>query len=316
MAQPTTFGPPKAIQRKVSVPRMVVGAVSAGVAFIPGVGGAASGAISHGMDRVGNQMEAQQEIKSRAIYYQDQVRATLGMAPGTKVNVSDYIQASRMNPMLGITVKEVKNDLSKKNRESMLINGGVAAAGLVGMGGVARLGADATTAVKVGAHAIDIGKTLAGGFAGSQLAAVFHKKHVSVQEVGERIHNCLLEAEHKGMPLTQAVPANLVFLLRIAQDDATAKEIEQHYGKPFHQMNEAEQAVVMNSYPALTNAVTSEANALGQKLIQPQELMASAPNLNAGASRFSSGRTTVSGSFRDRLAAQRATVSATTTGIA
>ena len=293
--------PPTAIQRNISVPLVVVGVVSAAVAFIPGVGGGLSGLISHGLDRVRNSGKANNEMKLRANYYQDQVRAELGYSADRPVNVQDFMLASQKNPLLLKARREVELERNKENRESGMMNAGVAAAGLIGAGGVARLGADASKMAKMGALAVDAGKGLAGGLAGTTMAGMFSKNEVSSQEVMERIHNCMLEAQQKNMP--NAVMPNVVFLLRVSQDEKLGKEIKQQYSKPFHKMNDAEQGVVMNTYSALTNAVTSEAHALNQGIMPPQELMARAPNLNAAASRYAgAGR---SGSFAQDIQARR-----------
>ncbi len=299
--------PPKVIQRKLNPVLITLAVASAGIAFIPGIGGALAGSISHGVDRVRNQGKANDEMKARAGYYRNQVASTLGIRPEA-VNVKDFMEASRINPMLLQARRDVELERNKENRDSALMNGGVAVAGIIpgvaGVAHVAKLAADGSKAAKTAIAVADGGKLLMGGLAGSALAASFGKEHVSPQEVIERIHGSIVEAEKNNMPLSQAVSPHVVFLLRVAQDDALGKEITQHYGKPFHKLSENEQALVMNAYPQLTNAVTSEANAVGNGIMPVQDLMARKPNLNAAASRYAGqGR---SGSFVSDVQSRRA----------
>jgi len=295
------------IQRKMNPVLITLAVVSAAVAFIPGIGGGVAGLISHGVDRVRNQGKAGDEMKLRANYYRDQVAATLGVRPEA-VNVKDFIEASKINPMLMSARKDVERERDKENRDSALMNGGVAVAGIIpGVAGIAHVGklvAEGSKMAKAAVVVVDGGKLLAGGIAGSALAASFGKDNVSPQDTIERVHACLMEAQSKGMPTANAVSPHLLFLLRVSQDEALQKEIKQNHGKAFHKLTESEQQVVMNSYPALTNAVKSEARAVGNGIIPVQDLMARKPNLNAGASQYANaGRM---GSFADQVTARRA----------
>lgn len=295
MAAPTVHSPRKPIVRRTSTAVWALMAISVGVAFIPVIGGAVAGAIAHGVDRIKNKWEAHDEIKLRANYYRNIVAARLGKDP-SKVTVGDFQLVAKSDPTFSKVIKDVEKKESEANRDSLLMNTGVAVAGIIpGLGGVAHLahlGAETGKAAKIGYNALGMARAAAGGMAGSALASIFKSDEVSAQEVVERIHGCILDAQDRGLDARKAVTPQLVFLLRVSQDPAFAEEIKRNFGggkHGFHQMNEAQQTQVMQHFPALANAATSEAYAVSTQMMTVQELAARAPNLNSNAAKYAIG---------------------------
>ncbi len=262
----------------------ITAAISIGVGLtiglIPVIGPAISGAVSHVVDRFSNHVKARRELDARADWYRNQIAATLGIDP-RKVKGKHLEQAAAMNPELAAAVRDVRREESKDNKLSVVANtavavipGGTVAKEVVG---AAKLLAGATHTAKI------LGATVAGGF----LVDWTTKSHLSAQEVIEGISGQLEAARAQGMDprsLTQVVTPQMVFLLRVAQDEALGKEIsENFFKKPFNQLNAQEQATVMQAYAPLANAATSEAYAVINNMMPVQELMATKPNLNGTA---------------------------------
>ena len=290
-----------------------VSVVTAAICFIPVIGNLgmiAASVISHVGDRIANGCKANDEIKLRANYYRNIVAAKLGMDPA-KVGVNEFLLVSRSDPTFNKIVQDVYATRDRANRESMLTNGAIAAVSTVAApaGEAIKLGAEAskiTTAVAHGAY--DIAKIGSGMLAGSAASSLFNKDKISAQEVVERIDQCLLDAQQSGKPMKGAITPQLVFLLRVAQDEAFADEIKQRFGKPYQKLEPEQQLLVMQSYPTLANAVTSEAYAVSNGMMTPQDLAAKAPNLNGTANQYAVG--TQNSSFVDALRAQRAQAAA------
>ena len=283
-----------------------VSVVAGALCFLPIFGGAVGGIISHMGDRVANSGRAHDEIKLRADYYRNVVAQKLGMDPA-KVGVKEFLTVARGDPTFGKVVKDIYDKRDNENRESALINTGVAVAGAVpipGLGGVAHLAAEASKVAKVGAHAVDLLKPGLGMLAGSKAASLFNKEKLVAQDVVERIDQCLLDAQQTGQPMKGAVTPQLVFLLRVAQDEAFAEEIKNQCGKPYQKLSPEQQVQVMQAYPALANAATSEAYAVSNAMLTPQDLAAKTPNLNSNANRYAVGAQ--NSSFVDTLRMQRA----------
>jgi hypothetical protein len=299
------LAPAKAINRKTSFILIGVGVVATAVTLIPGFGGFIGGGISHIVDRLTNHAKSHDEIKLRANYYRNIVGAKLGKDP-SKVTVNDFMLVAKSDPTFGQVLQDIKHTEDRSNRESLMLNGSVAAAGLVGLAPVAE-------GAKLSVHALKWGKegvkVIAPMIAGTAASSLFNKDHVSAQEVVERIHECILDAEQRGVSTKGAVTPQLVFLLRVAQDEHFAAEIKQKYGKPYQKLSEEQQLQVMQDYPALANAVTSEAYAVSDGMMQAQELAATQPNLNSRSASYKMGASNTS--FVDTLARQRANAAGT-----
>lgn len=254
------------------------------LAWIPPV---ASG-ITHVIERISNHFKAKKELDARADWYRNQVATTLGIDPA-KVKGKHLVEAANYNPVLAAAVKDVRREEAKENKTSAAINtatafipAAVLAKEAVGAAAVVTRGAAIANNLK------HMGKVMAATTASGMLVSWTSKDHLSAQEVIEGIGSQLEAAKEQGVNPRKAVTPQMVFLLRVAQDEALGKEIETHYKKPFHKMELEEQSRVMQAYMPLANAVTSEAYAVANDMLPVQELMARAPNLNSTA-RYSVG---------------------------
>jgi hypothetical protein len=148
---------------------------------------------------------------------------------------------------------------------------------------------------------------LAAGMAGGAIANAVAGDVVDPQEYLEAIHKTVAEAKAKGMNVREVVTPQMIFLLRVSQDPKFAETIKANFKKPFHKMDEAEQTRVMQAYPALANAATSEAYAVAKDMLQVPELGAMKPNLSSNANAYAVGAR--NSSFADMVTARRAALS-------
>jgi len=242
----------------------MVGAFTA--MLVPGIGAG----VSHLIDRFRFRNDASNELDTRAKWYRFQVAKQLGMNP-ENVTQRDLLLAAQMNPRLAKVVEEVHRKQSDNNRFSMLTSAGASVASFIPGGGVG-----------VKAMAMSVGGAVSGG----ALATIMTRDRVDPQQVAEAINEQMQQAQQQGTDPRRAVTPQLTFMLRVSQDEKLAADIKDANGKAYHQMTAAEQSVVMKQYPALANAATSEAYALGNGMVPVQELMATSPNLNGRASKL------------------------------
>ena len=232
--------------------------------------------------------------------------------PGQKATLADFKLAARMNPQIAKLYNAPVNKASDENRSSLFINGAMVAAspimGAVGLGQVATAGkavVEATKAVTIAkgaAHMIGLFGSVA---AGGAIAKALYSKVVDPQELIEAVHLAMAQAREKGIDPRQALTPELVFMVRVAQDTKFAEEIKNSFGggaKGFHQLEPDMQKLVMSTYPALTNAATSEAHAIATGIMPVQELGAMAPNLDSRGAEYARG--TANTSFASRLGAR------------
>lgn len=310
--------PPRTGSKGIKTALTVAGFALAGVSLIgliPGVGQIAQiplNAASHIIDRMKNGVEASDELKYRAQYYSPQIFKTLGVraAEGCKATVSEFKAAANINPELAKLYAAPIQKKNKENGSSLAMNAGVSAAGFLVPGGgeVAKVVAESSKVAKAVNTTIHAAKSivpvLAAGMAGGALANALSGDVVDPQEYLEAIHKTVAEAKEKGINVRQVVTPQMIFLLRVAQDPKFAESIKTNYKKPFHKMNEQEQAQVMQAYPALANAATSEAYAVANDMLAVQELGAMKPNLNGNANAYAVGSR--NSSFADMVTARRA----------
>lgn len=292
-----------------------IGLLSIIPAMVPFVGAAIQTpllAASHIIDRFKNGSEANDELKYRAQYYSAQIFKTLGVraAEGRKATLAEFKSAASMNPELAKLYAAPIKKKDKENASSAALNAGVFGVGLVTPGGA--------EAIKAMTEAGKIGKIVSGGLhvanaiiptvaatmASGALVNAIKGDVVDPQEYLEAIHKTVAEAKEKGINVRQVVTPQMIFLLRVSQDPKFAESIKTNYKKPFHKMNEQEQAQVMQSYPALSNAATSEAYAVANDMLPVQELGAMKPNLNGNANAYAVGSR--NSSFADMVTARRA----------
>lgn len=278
----------------------VTSVLSIGTGFALAIFPPVAAFASHMIERVSNHFKAREEFNVRAGWYRNQIATTLGMDP-RNVKAKHLMQAAAINPLLASAVRDVNREETSDNKSSALING---AAALIPGGVMLKDGIGAVRAVSGLTNGLlHTGKLFAATAAGGLLASWTTKEHISAQEVIEGISNQLSAAREHGVDLRKAVTPQMVFLLRVAQDEGFGAHLEDSYKKPFHKMNEAEQKLVMHDFPALANAATSEAYAVANNMLPVQELMARTPNLNSRAADYKIGD--ANSSFAARVAEDR-----------
>lgn len=274
------------VAASLRVGAVAVGLIGGGLELIPvlgAAGGALANGASHLLERSANGIDAKDEIAFRANYYRDVVAAHYGISP-EQVTVEDFIAAAQSDPTFAQIISEVKKKEADANRESLAINSAVTVAGLIPGVGLAskviEVAPKMGVAFKTG---VDLAKYAGAGMAGSKAASLFAHEDTSIDEIIRRIHTVRDEAEAKGIEASQAITPELIFALRVAQDHELSEEIKKTYGKSFFTMSPEAQTKVMAQYPALANAVTSEAYAIANRMLSPQDLAARRPNLNSNA---------------------------------
>ncbi len=294
------------------------------IGWLPVLGAAAQTPLmigSHIIDRLKNGVVKKDELEYRAKFYTKQIYQTLGnknIPEGRSATVQEFKLAASINPAIGKLYRAPLQVENKANNESLLVNGGIAAAGLVPMGsavaGVAEVGKTALEvghAAKIISGTVSAAKALlppvAAGLAGGAIANAISGKEVDPQALVEAIQKTVEDARAKGIKPSTVVTPNMIFLLRASQDKNLSAAIKRDIGggkKGFQEMNEEEQARVMAAYPALANAVTSEAYAVANDILPAEELGATQPNLDSTANAYAVGN--ANSSFAARIQAQRA----------
>lgn len=275
---------------------------------------------SHVVDRFKNDADATSELKFRAQYYSPQIFKTLGVQAreGRKATEAEFKAAASINPELAKLYAAPIKKKEKENASSAAMNGGVWAAGLLvpvageGVRAVVEGGKIAKAVAGTLQTAKAIIPAMALSMGGGALVNALKGDIVDPQEYLEAIHKTVAEAKAKGMNVREVLTPQMIFLLRVSQDPKFGESIKHQYKKPFHKMNEAEQTQVMQAYPALANAATSEAYAVANDMLPVQELGAMKPNLNGNANAYAVG--TRNSSFADRVTARRAALAPSPTG--
>lgn len=313
--------PPQRNDRKILRGTLAVGAMGAGLlgafatgaTLLPVVGGFVSAPFygaAHILERAGNSVKANDEMNFRAKFYTAQIYRTLGISPkpGKYASENEFKQAAAINPELAKIYNAPLKEQAAENKKSLLINGGlVSASALTGVGGA--LAGAATTAhhaiegIKMFGEAGKVAGVAKGTLqaaavmardgsaqlAGGALAHVLTKDQLDPHELVEALDKSITAAQQQGMDVAEVVTPQHLFALRVAQDESFSDQLKSQFGKPFHKMDAQMQTQVMGAYPALANAVTSEASALKQGLLPVKELAASKPNLNSAAQRYAVG---------------------------
>lgn len=264
----------------------------------------ANSIVVHTIDRFKNGKQKDAELERLSKVYSVQVGKQLGINPAN-VTGRDLLMAAQINPQLGRLVQETKRREGNDNRFSMLTSAG-AAIPFVGPTGKAMI--DASKAAKVVA-------SVGGGLGGGALAALMGKDKVDPHDVAEAIHGQMVAAREQGADPRRAISPQLVFMLRVSQDQAFGNAIKSTFGKDFHKMNEGEQASVMQHYPGLAGASQSEAYAVATGMLPVEELVATAPNMNGMAVKYASAATTAKPqSHAARIEAERRQAQASRSG--
>ncbi len=280
-------------------------AASFAVSWVPVFGGM----LSHPIDRMKSSSDANYELKVRAKYFAEQIGTTLGMSPD-RVGAGDLLKAASINPALKRVVDEVQRKKANEDRSSLFINGGVTAASVVGMGGMAKIAGEAATAVKTGSAGLQAAKQIAGSLAGGAVAGVLSKSELDAQSLIEATETDMLRARSEGLDPRVAFNPQVSFMIRVSQDEVLKTQVNKlskdRFGKKFHQLDSQQLGMVMNHYPEMANATLREAHAIVKGDMSIRDLAATAPNMGAGFAGPMARADDSRGSFVDRLNAQRA----------
>lgn len=275
--------------------------VAFAVGMIPVIG-LVSFPISWGIDRIVNNSEANKELKLRSKYYAEQIGTTLGMDPN-RVTVQDFKKAAEINPALKRLYDEPINKQKKENRTSSLINGAaIASVGIVNPA-VAHGGKAIIDGFKGTLSFASMAKSTAGSLAGGALGSALSKETVNSQELIEALEKGLADADAKGIAREQAINPQLIFMLRVSQDELLAKQIKTQFGTALHKMTPEQINGVMAAMPALAASSQREAYAIAKGIAPIRDLAATAPNLQGSFAGPMVERS--NGTHLQRLQAQR-----------
>ncbi len=255
------------------------------------------------IDRAKNDRVANEQKKVLADYYRVPVAAQLGIDPNS-VTVKDLQLAAQVNPMVANAIAKVDREKNSQNRVALMAaGGGIAGGALLGgaglLPGISGLSHSAGHAV---AHTVG---SVGGSVAGMAVNPLFDKHVLETTDVAAHIS----EKRSQG----QAVEANDIFLLRMAQDEQLQKQIKkQTGGHAFHKMNPAQQQVVMQSMPELMQAAARDAELLNRGQIDEANLVMHSPGMQqraeqGGWAQRVGGQKMRAGSFAAQVNAERAT---------
>lgn len=221
-----------------------------GTAFL----GAFGLGASYLMERKKNNAVRNSQLDVLAEYYRYQIAGTLGMNPDN-VTASDLKTAAQMNPALRQAIQKVEDKRSSANRGAGLSSAGVLAVGgmIPGVSGVAKIGAD-----------------LIGSAVGSGVSNMFDKNVLHVNDMVEHIDAKLKAGE--------AITAQDIMILRVAQNDKWQQDFMSRYKTPFHKMKPETQSQVIASMPELMEGAGKQAYALNSGLVSPQSLVMEGPS--------------------------------------
>lgn len=231
-------------------PRMALGLA---ISFIPTIGTAA-GFMLH---RHFNHTTAEEKKAVLAEHYKSLVAATEGIDEN-KVTVDDLTRAAMKNEALKGAVESVEQEKLSANRAAALGAVGAYATGAALMpviGGVVSNGISGIAGQTIGNMAAKTVSETPGIIGGGILSSLFDKDTLTAHDV--MMH---LDAKaHRG----EAITANDVLVLRIAQDETWQKAFAKQQGTAFHKMTEVQQQSVLNSLP---NRMYAEAQESAEKV--------------------------------------------------
>jgi hypothetical protein len=272
---------------------LVIATTAAGFAFglIPGIGAL----FTHFMDRIKNGSDKGNEHDLRAQFYKNQIAATLRIDPA-KVNARAFAKAAEINPALAKLYREPESKESNENRSSAMASAGAGIASAVipipGAGILAK-------------GAVSVGGSVVGG----TLSSILSGDKVVIQDLVESLDDTLERTSAAGGDLKQVITPQMVFMMRVLQNDGLAETIRNQYGKVVNQMTPQELSVVMDSpaYTALAQRAAVEASSVAAGNMSVRDLAATVPNLKAGfasnVARAGSGPSHVDALQAQRMAA-------------
>lgn len=254
--------------------------------------------VSHGFDRIRNGLATRKEMNLRTQYYARQIGETLGIDPA-KVTQKDFKRAASINPGLAKLYNEPLKKQKEENSSSLVTNGSVAA-----ISGIVPVLKEVAHVAKAGVEGVKgigsvsyLARGMIGGMQAGALGTALSREKLDAQELTVALDKGVTEASERGAPRSQAVNAQLIFALRVAQDERLSQEIEKRYGKKLHKMQLNEINSVMQDYGTLAAASERDANAVigGSKSMR-----------DIGASTAGQSVTEPTGGFVQREMARRA----------
>lgn len=240
--------------------------------MFPGIGLA-----SYIPSKMANNMKAEAEHDSIADHYRLQIAERLGVAP-TAVTREHLYEAAAHDAGFSKLLESSMKQKASDDRKAGITAGLSGVAGAVGMS--IGLGYMATEmALHAGA------------------SSIFEKDTMTVLDVTDHI-----EAK---MAQNMLVNPDDLMLLRVAQNEGLAVELEAKYGKPYHKLAPQQRMQVIESMPSLFETTMRDATALNNRMVKPQDLaLQQAPEpAKWSANRAKQQR---QAGFRARIAAEQA----------
>ena len=250
------------------------------VGLIPVVGSVGS----YLTDKYRNKKIANDQKDVLAEVYKDQIAMTLGIRPES-VKRGDLDLAAKKEPKLfGSLVAKVDKEKKTANRASAAASVAASTVTMIpGVGGAVN-GIAKLTSETIAHGAVHVGAAIGGDAA----VRIFSKSILHVQDMVEIIDGKQAQG--------QAITATDIVLLRISQNEEWQKEFKKKYGKPFHQLNDAQKAEVASSMPEMLMDADKYAQGLNRQLISVQQVVMTEPVMETAPRK----------SFVDMVNAQRA----------
>lgn len=223
------------------------------------------------IDRYKNSVVADNKEKVLAKHYRSQIAAVVGIRPD-QVTAKD-LKLAKGNAAIAQAANKVKEEQDSNNRSAAFALGGAAA-----LSSFVPLPGAGTIAHTVSKLAVDA----TGAIAGGAVSSMFDKDILHA-------HDMVVHLNDK-QAAGQAITAEDIVMLRIAQDEHLQTALKKQNGKAFHKMTPEQQRQVMIDMPDMANA-----GAMAQRI-------------NAGAMTIEDAmmRTSVQGSWASRVGGARA----------
>ncbi len=231
--------------------------------------------------RIVNKMDAQAEHDSLAKRYSVQIAQRLGKNP-MDVTRDDLYEVAAKDINFSKLLQSSQEQKASSDR-SALVGAGVGSV-LHGAGAVKAIASNI---------AADMG-----------VAAIFGKEELYLSDAADH-----LDAKRAA---GQPVVAEDMFMLRIAQNDRLAAEIQEKMGRKFHKLEAKDRMAVMENMPELYNAAMADADDFNSGRKNSQQLATEAAPQRAAAhdkwaDRVGGRKTHAARSHRERVDASRVT---------
>lgn len=244
------------------------------------------------IDRHKNAVVADNKKEVLAKHYKSQIAAVVGV-PSDKVTKKD-LQLAAGNPAIAQAVKKVNEEQASANRGAAFALGGAAA-----LSSFIPLPGAGTVAHTVSKLAVDA----TGAIAGGAVSSMFDKDILEAHDVIVHLNDKQVAG--------QAITAEDIMMLRIAQNEQLQAALKKQNGKAFHKMIPEQQRAVIVSLPNMPGVPSIEeagqlAGKINANVITIEEAMMMTPaKTNSWADRVGGSRGS-RGSFVGKLNAERA----------